>query len=414
MKTEKVNFFGKIGKLIIKRKFTVIFAWLLLLVLIIPFALSATGVISLQMGSADDDSLESVKADNLISQYFSSSVANNSLVIVVSTNNASSIETQQFLEQLSDQIRSDPEISGIQNVTNVYTYLIPALNQTNEGAYTVYTNANMTYNMLYGVPVMYKSVWEAAYEQTQTELAAGLEQLNPSVYMVFDNANMTYNLVYGVPAMYTTIWSTAYNQTQTELAAGLNQTNQGVFTVFDNANMTCNLLYGIPATYLNVWTQAYNQTQNVDMANELAYNQTADILYQADPDSFAAYTSPLLDAFYGGWVQSFQEPSTQTLDPVQRASVVSTQTTQLYINNFLAGDATAQAFTTSLTNAYTFSDYLQSNQTQYTAALANFAIQSVVSQSGSSIEFVTAAYNMGPNPDAATLAATADAIIWSP
>ncbi|MGD6809590.1 MAG: MMPL family transporter [Candidatus Bathyarchaeia archaeon] len=414
MKTEKVNFFGKLGKIIIKRKFTVIFAWLLLLGVILPFALSATGVISLQMGAADDNSLESVKADNLISQYFSSSVANDSLVIVVSTNNASSIETQRFLEQLSDQIKSDPAISGVQNVTNVYTILVPALNQTNEGAYTLYTNANMTYNMLYGVPVMYKSVWEAAYEQTQTELSNGLEQLNPAVYMVFDNANMTYNLLYGVPTMYTTVWSTAYNQTQIQLADGLNQTNQGVYMVFDNANMTLNLLYGVPATYLNVWTQAYTQTQDTSMANELAYNQTADILYQADPASFSTYVSPLLDTFQSAWVCSFQDPATQNLDPVQRASTVTAQTTQLYINNFLASDPTAQAFTEALTNAYTFDDFLQSNQTQYTTALANFAIQSVVSESGSTVEFVTVAYNLGPNPTESALKAAADAIILNP
>jgi RND superfamily putative drug exporter len=414
MKNEKVNFFGKMGKFIIKRKFTVIFAWLLLLVIIVPFALSATGIISLQMGSAADTNLESVKANDLISKYFSSSVANNSLVIVVSTNNASSIETQRFLEQLTDQIKSDPNISGVQNVTNVYTLLVPALNQTNEGAYTIYTNANMTYNMLYGVPVMYKTIWETAYNQTQTELTSGLTQLNPSVYLVFDNANMTYNLVYGVPAMYTSVWSTVYNQTQTELAAGLNQTRQGVYTVFDNANMTCNLLYGVPATYLNVWTQAYTQTQNIDVANQLAYNQTAQILCQADPESFNQYTSPLLDAFNNAWAASFQNPATQTLTPVERASTVSAQINQYYINNFLAGDQDAQAFTTALTNAYTFDDFITNNQTQYVDALASFAIQTVVSQSGSSVEFVAAAYNLGPNPNATSLTGAADAIIWNP
>lgn len=414
MKTEKVNFFGKIGQLILKRKYAVIFAWLLLLVLIVPFVLNVAGVISLQMGAASDSTLESVKADDLIGEYFSSSVANNSLVIVVSTNNASSIETQRFLEQLSSRIKNDPAITGVQNVTNVYTILIPALNQTNEAAYTIYTNANMTYNMLYGVPVMYKTIWETAYKQTQTELSNGLSQLNPNVYMVYDNANMTYNLLYGVPAMYTMVWSTAYNQTQTQLADGLNQTNQGVYTVFNNANMTLNLLYGVPAAYLNVWTQAYTQTQDITTANQLAYNQTAQILYQADPSSYAVLTAPLLDAFYNGWVQSFQNPATQTLNPVERASAVSAQTTQFYINTFLAGDQTAQQFTTALTSAFTFDQYLQSNQTQYTNALANFAVQTVVAQSGQSVQFVSAAYNLGPKTNATSLAKAADAVILNP
>jgi RND superfamily putative drug exporter len=366
MKTEKVNFFGKIGQLIIKRKFTVIFAWLLLLVIVIPFALSATGVISLQMGAADDSSLESVKADDLIGKYFSSSVANNSLVIVVSTNNASSIETQRFLEQLSDKIKSDPNITGVQNVTNVYTILVPALNQTNEGAYTIYTNANMTYSMLYGVPVMYKSVWEAAYEQTQTELSNGLGQLNPNVYMVYDNANMTYNMLYGVPAM-----------------------------------------------YLNVWSGAYNQTQSIPMANDIAYNQTATMLQQLDPASFDQYTSQLLYAFNASWAMSFQNPATQELTPIQRASVATDQTVQLYLNNFLAGNQTAQDFTNGLTSTLKLENFLYNTPQQNALALQDFSVHYIANQSGATVEFINAAFNMGRNPSQNQIKTLTNDIIWN-
>ncbi len=397
MKT-KTNAFGKLGQKITKRKITVIIAWIMLLAIIVPFVLDTSGVISLQMDSASDKNLESARATAIINEQFSSSIANDTLVIVVTSQNISSLQTQDFINRITSDIEANSDITGLQSVDNIYSILIPVLNQTNEGIYTALDNANLTYSLLYGVPTAYMTVWSTAYNQTQDTLALGLNQTNEGIFTALDNANLTYNLLYGVPTAYMTVWSTAYNQTQDTLVSGLNQTNQGVYEAFDNANMTYNLLYGVPATYLNVWVQAYNQTQNIQMANDIAYNQSAALLYQADPASFAQYTSPLLDAFNASWTMSFQDPSTQQYTPVQRASAASAQTNQLYINTFLADNQTAKDFATALTSTFSLEDFLTNTQAQNNAQLQAFSIQLVAASANSSTAFVSAAYDLGRNP----------------
>lgn len=368
------------------------------------------------MEASTDSNQESALAEDIISAQFKKSVSNDSLVIVISTRDASSLATQQFIKELSDAINGSSSVTGIKNITSVYTILIPALNQTNEGVYAAYYGGNLTYNLLYSVPTIYSNVWYQAYNTAKEQLTSGISQTNQGVYTLMENANMTYSLLYGVPAAYSTVWATAYNQTHLQLVDGLNQSNQGVFVALQNGNLTYNILYGGPAIFLDVWTQTYSQTVDVGQSNQIAYQQTATTLQQADPEAFTLYTSQLLDAFYGAWTQSFSDPQTATWTPLERATAASTQTNQLYINTFLAGDPTSQAFVTALTSALTFENYLTYTPEQNNAALTAFAIQTVVAGSGglSSPEFVTVAYNLGETPSDSALNSLADTIIFDP
>ena len=354
------------GKFITKRKFTIIATWILLLAIILPVILTASGVTSLQFGSSSDSSLESSKAKDIISAQFKNSVSNDSLIIVISTDNASSINTQLFIDELTNQINSNSSITGVENITSVYSILIPILNQTNQGIYFAYNNANLTYNLLYSVPAIYSNVWFNAYNETKNG------QLSP----------------------------------------GLNQINQAAYALVDNANLTYNLLYGVPAIFLNVWGQTYQQTQNIETANQVAYQQTATTLSQTDPESYNAYTSHLLNAFNTTWVLSFQDPSTQAFTPQERASYASKITNQQYIDAFFATNVTEKAFATALTNTFTLNDFLSNTQDQNNAAIQAFSVQYLANQSGSSIEFINAAYNLGKNPTSTELNNLSDNIIW--
>jgi putative drug exporter of the RND superfamily len=366
MTSEKVNSFGKLGRLIVKRKTAIIALWIILLAVILPVVITAQGVNSLQMGASSDSNLESVKASDIISAQFSSSVANNTLVIVVSADNVSSLDTQRFIDELINQIQDNENITGIENITSVYSILIPALNGTNQGVYLAYKNGNLTYTMLNSVPAIYSNVWSGAYDQTVNSV------LPPAV----------------------------------------TQANQGVYTILDNANLTYSMLYSVPAMWLNVWSAAYMQTQDVTMANDIAYNQTSDFFYQADPASYAQYTSQLIYAFNATWTMSFLEPATQQLTPMERAQLASDQTNQLYINNF-SPDAASKAFATALTGTFTLSDFLTNSQEQNNVKLQDFSKQYMADSSGSSSQFVNAVYNLGRHPSAAAVKSMAADIVWN-
>ena len=82
---EKLNTFGKLGRLITKRKYAIIGVWVLLLAIILPIALTANGVSSLTMNSSTDSSSDSSKANDIIKAQFQKSVSNDSLMIIIST-----------------------------------------------------------------------------------------------------------------------------------------------------------------------------------------------------------------------------------------------------------------------------------------------------------------------------------------
>ncbi|MCW4024848.1 MAG: MMPL family transporter [Candidatus Bathyarchaeota archaeon] len=365
MKKTKIGSFERLGRTITKRKFSIIAAWILVLAIVLPIVVTATGVASLTMDTLSGDDMESAKANDLITAQFQNSVSNDSLIIVISTDNAASLGTQQFIEELTNRINSDSSITGIKNITDVYSILIPALNQTNEAVYLAYNGGNLTYNLLYSVPAIYSNVWYQAYNTSKTTLISGLQELNPTIYTTIENANATYTL-----------------------------------------------LYSVPAIYLNVWVQTYQATSDVDLSNQAAYQQTALTLQNADPEAYAQYTSHLLDAFDATWVASFSDPATATLTPDVRASLASDITNQQYIDNFLGTDEAAKDFATALTNTFSLDDFLTNTQEQNNAQIRDFSIQYIANQSGSTVEFVTAAYDLGISPSDDAFATLADNVIW--
>ena len=334
----KLNVFDKLGRLITKRKWTVIAVWLLLLAIILPVVLTASGYTNMTLSSTSGGTSESSQASDIIKAQFQTAVSNNSLLLIISTDNASSLETQQFIDDLVNKIEADSSITGVENVTSIYTVLVSTLNQTNQGIYLAYNNGNLTYNLLYSVPMAYSKVWSVAYDTALNDnLVPGLVQMNQGVYALIPNANQTFQLLYSVPTIYQTVYSNAYNQTRdTVLPQSINQTNQGVYAAFKNANDTYNLLYSVPSIYLNVWGQTYAATGDAATANTVANQTTAETLNAADPVSYATYTAPLLQLFNNYWTVSFSDPSTAAWTPEYRATYASNQTNQYFINNFLS------------------------------------------------------------------------------
>jgi len=409
MARQKLNAFGKLGRLITKRKFAILSIWLLLLAIILPVVLTAAGYTSLTFDSSTVDSTESGIADRIIKEQFKNSVSNDSLIIVISTDDASSIETQVFVDELVDRLQNDTRLKGVENVTSIYSILIPALNQTNQAVYFVYKNGNLTYNLLYSVPTIYTKVWDTAFNTALAQLIPGLNQTNKAVYELIPAANQTYNLLYSVPYIYMNVYANAYNTTRDQtLVPAINQTNQAVYTAIYNANMTCNLLYSPGALYLQYWIANFAATSDVTQANNFAYQMTNQTLQQADPEAYA-YTSQVLAIFYNAWQSTF---ANATMTPQERAIAASAITTQAYIGSL--SNATEVQFVTAVTSALTFQDYLSNSKEQNNAILTALSIQMVATQGGISTEYVTAAYNLGVNPSVSALTVLAESIIQTP
>jgi len=104
---------------------------------LIPVILGEGNVLSLSQGSSSGSNLESVQASNIIQAQFSRSVASNSLVIVVTGKNVTTPAVQDTINSLVSKIKADKNLTGIQDVTSVYSILYPALNGTSGPAHKV-------------------------------------------------------------------------------------------------------------------------------------------------------------------------------------------------------------------------------------------------------------------------------------
>src|SRR6266852_5661665 len=105
------SLFQRIGRLVVRRRGYVIVAWILALVIVVPLLSGLGKVTSLQQGSAAGNQLESVLADNIITAQFQKTVPNSTLLIVITTKNASSASTQQLVAQINSGLRTDTAIT---------------------------------------------------------------------------------------------------------------------------------------------------------------------------------------------------------------------------------------------------------------------------------------------------------------
>jgi putative drug exporter of the RND superfamily len=108
----------------------VVVLWVVALVAVIPVVINEGNALSLSQGGTTGNNLESVRASNIIQAQFGSSVANNSLIIVVTGKNVTTPAVQDTINRLVSQIKSDKNLTGVQSVTSVYSVLYPILNST--------------------------------------------------------------------------------------------------------------------------------------------------------------------------------------------------------------------------------------------------------------------------------------------
>jgi RND superfamily putative drug exporter len=136
--------FRRLGSLVYRRRKYVIVAWVIALVAVLPVVVNTGKSTSLQLGSAGGSQLESVKADEIISSQFGKTVANSTLLVVITGQNVSSLATQALIRNILDSVKSDKGISGLTQTADVYSLLYPTIVSVNRAVYVALESANST------------------------------------------------------------------------------------------------------------------------------------------------------------------------------------------------------------------------------------------------------------------------------
>jgi RND superfamily putative drug exporter len=199
--------FRRLGKAVYRRRRYVIIAWIIALVLVVPLILNEGKVSSLNQIGTTGIQPESAQAAKIISDEFPKTVPNSTLLVVVSTNNASSLQTQSLVSALVSSLKVDKNIHGLNQTVDVYSTLYSAIAGANKGAYATLKGANGTTHLLLGVPALYFGAWEQAFAKTKN-LTASDAMANETAAMTLSDANSTAYRLYSshVLALFYSDW----------------------------------------------------------------------------------------------------------------------------------------------------------------------------------------------------------------
>ena len=199
--------FRRLGKAVYGRRRYVLVAWIIALVLVVPIILNEGKVSSLNQIGTTGIQPESAQAANIISAEFAKTIANSTLLVVVSTNNASSLQTQSLVRGLVSSLKADKNIHGLNQTVDVYSTLYSAIVGVNKGTYSALKGANGTSRLLLGVPALYLGAWEQAYAKT-SNVTASNALANATSAMTLSDANSTAYRLYSshVLALFYSAW----------------------------------------------------------------------------------------------------------------------------------------------------------------------------------------------------------------
>jgi RND superfamily putative drug exporter len=204
--------FRRLGSLVYRRRKYVIVAWVIALVAVLPVIVNAGMSTSLQLGSAKGSQLESVKADDIISSQFGKTVANSTLLIVITGQNVSSLATQALIQNILNSVKSDKSISGLTQGESVYSLLYPTIVSVNRAAYAALKGADSTSQLLLGVPALYFESWGQAFAASNNVTVAD-SMANQSAASTLSAANSTAYRLYSshVLAPFYSCWADPSN-----------------------------------------------------------------------------------------------------------------------------------------------------------------------------------------------------------
>ena len=171
--------FDKLANLVVRRYKTILIIWIAVLLYIAPAISRASEVLVYQESEMVEGESESLIAQTIIDEQFPTSLANSTLMVVVTGPDVGSAEARDFCLDLEDRATAPGALAYLQDFTSVYSASrMMTLSLASElGPAMVETEyqVNMTASLMYGIPALYLNNWmytNASYDvQTRDSIA---------------------------------------------------------------------------------------------------------------------------------------------------------------------------------------------------------------------------------------------------
>jgi len=179
--------FEKIADFVTKHYKLIIVFWLVALLVSVPAIMSVDQAVQYETDFGTGDGYESLQAQKIIDEYFQTSVANGTLLVLLQGNDVTDVSARDFVLKLQETIDSSQDLRYYQNFSSIYTYygsmvLEKGIPQLGMSMRPVEQSVNMSAFLLWGIPALHVSNWgqsgsdAAAYTATTTALSSYLAQ----------------------------------------------------------------------------------------------------------------------------------------------------------------------------------------------------------------------------------------------
>ncbi len=155
--------FDRIASGLTKHYKKVLIVWVIALLVSVPAMMQVNSVVQYQESQMASGSYESLKAQDVISQQFQSSVSNGTILVVIQSNDVTDSASRDFVLALQQAIAASKDIRFLENVTSAYSatglMMDQVVLQLGPAMRPAEAQVNMSAFLLYGIPAVHMSTW---------------------------------------------------------------------------------------------------------------------------------------------------------------------------------------------------------------------------------------------------------------
>jgi len=220
--------FDRLADIVTKRYKLIIGIWVVLLVLSVPAMIGLNDVVSYDIEMTSEEKSESIIAAEIIEENFQGTVANSTLIIVITSDNMTSPEARDFVLQLQQEFEA-ADLDYFEGSSSIYSYsgmvLYAAITELGPQMYQAKEQVNQSAFLLWGIPAMHVQNWVENYtldhnETNATAYAYSNTSAALDAYLSGMDANIT-AMALGYYAEFAEVWNaTSANATLVADPAG--------------------------------------------------------------------------------------------------------------------------------------------------------------------------------------------------
>ena len=176
--------FARLANTVVKHHRKILVAWIIIVLVSIPAVSKVNDVLAYQESEMVTGDIESLRAQDIINEQFPTSLANSTLMVVVTGPDMTSQEARDFALYLGDLVAQSDDIRYLEDMSSVYSLheqmILGLALEIGPMTYEVEDQINSTASLLYGIPALYLGNWlyllgaEPALNTTERDDAAHL------------------------------------------------------------------------------------------------------------------------------------------------------------------------------------------------------------------------------------------------